>query len=196
MLKTIINFFSTTPHVKKLTAGLITAAMVPASVFIFETTNTGAKMTTAFEGVVLNNYIDTVGVETWCIGETQMGRLDKGYTLEYCNKLFAARYPQYASQLYSCYDEQMKRYVTPRMHSAFTDVYYNTGKRCNTGIMRHLKAGDPVAACEFIKRYKFADGKDCSVRSNGCWGVWDRRVKLSEICLNDARQIPAEGISQ
>lgn len=176
--------------------GLTTAALVPAAVFIAMTGQVGAPMTAQFEGMVLKNYIDTVGVETWCIGETQMGRLESGYTEEYCMTLFNAQYPKYAAQLYSCYTEQMKRYVTPSMHAAFTDVYYNTGAKCSTGMMRNLKKGQPVEACDYTLRYKRAGGKDCSERSNNCWGVWDRRVKMHPVCVNDAKQIPPQGIGQ
>ena len=174
--------------------GLVTAAMVSAAVFLGLTTPIGAPMTASFEGEVLRNYRDGVGVETWCIGETQMGRLEKGYTHEYCQTLFSARYPQYAAQLYSCYNDKAKRYVTPAMHAAFTDVYYNTGAKCSTGMIRNLKAGKPVQACDSTLQYKRAGGRDCSIKANGCYGVWDRRIKMYPICMNDAVKLPAEGL--
>lgn len=174
--------------------GLITAAMVSAALFLSNTVDHGAHMTAQFEGMVLENYIDTVGVETWCIGETQMGRLDAGYTKEYCEQLFFARYTQYSGQLYACYDDKAKRYVTPAMHAAFTDVYYNTGSRCNTGMIRNLKRGKPVVACEYTLKYKRAGGKDCSIRENNCYGVWKRRLEFYPKCLEDAKKIPPEGL--
>lgn len=174
--------------------GLVTAAMVSAAVFLAGTSEVGAPMTAEFEGLVLENYIDTVGVETWCVGETKLGRLEQGYTREYCMALFKSRYSQYAAQLYDCYNEKAKRYVTPAMHAALTDVFYNTGARCNTGMIRNLKAGKPVAACDYTLKYKRAGEKDCSIRANNCWGVWDRRVKFHPICKADAVRIPPEGI--
>lgn len=174
--------------------GLVTAAMVSAAIFLADTSFVGSKMTAEFEGIVLENYIDVVGVETWCVGETQLGRLEEGYTREYCMTLFNARYPQYAAQLYACYDDKAKRYVTPAIHAALTDVYYNTGAKCNTGMVRNLKRGNPVAACDYILKYKRAGGKDCSVRSNGCYGVWDRRLKFHPICMADAKKIPPDGL--
>lgn len=196
MFRQIGSFFKalTARPVRAAVTGVTTAATVSAAVFISMAAETGAPMTAQFEGTVLENYIDSVGIETWCIGETQVGRLEKGYTKEYCEALFFARFPQYAARLYSCYSEQDKRFVTPAMHAAFTDVYYNTGARCNTGMMRALRAKQPVAACEFILEYKNAGGKNCSVRKNNCFGVWDRRLKVLPICLADARKLPPEGV--
>lgn len=182
------------PKVKKTATGLVTAAMVPTTVFLLQAADIGAPMTAEFEGAVLRNYLDIGGVESWCIGETQVGRLESGYTLDYCKKLFFERYPQYAARVYACYDEKSKAYVTPMMHAAFTDVFYNAGAGCKSGMIRNLKAGNPVAACDIILAYKNVNGKDCSVRANGCYGVWDRRVKLHTKCIQDAKLIPSGGI--
>lgn len=189
------GFFKNLPsNVKKTGIGLVTAAMVSAGAFIGLATTDSAPMTAQFEGEVLKNYIDVVGVETWCIGETQIGRMEAGYTRAYCMELFLKRYPQYSKAVYKCYDETAKRHVTPKMHGAFTDVFYNTGAGCKSGMIRHLKAGQPVQACYSILDYKRAGGKDCSVRSNGCYGVWDRRVKFFNRCVDDATQIPLGGL--
>lgn len=182
--------------------GLVTAAMVTAAVFLGLANPEGAKYTAEFEAVVLQNYIDSVGVETWCVGETQMGRLEEGYTHEYCMALFKARYSGYSARLYDCYNEKAKRYVTPKMHTAFVDVYYNTGARCKTGMIRNLKNGNPVAACDYTLQYKRAGGVDCSktkglsVSEGGCYGVWDRRITLHPICKADAEQIPPDGLGE
>ena len=179
---------------KAVGGGLVTAAMVPAFAFIAMTADVQSEMTAEFEGTVLANYIDSVGVETWCTGETEVGRLESGYTKEYCEKIFTPRFNEFSTRVYSCYTEDMKRYVTPAMHGAFTDVAFNTGATCRTGMMRNLKAGKPVEACEYILQYKRAAGRDCSIRSNNCYGVWDRRLKVLEPCLKDARQIPQGGM--
>lgn len=171
--------------------GIITAASVSMAVFLGIADIRTAPMTIQFEGMVLSNYWDAIGgVETWCVGETQVGRLPAGnYTKEYCTKLFIGSFGKYSRKLYDCYDDSMKPFVSPSMHGAFTDVYYNTGARCNTVMMRSLKAGTPVKACDGILEYKKAGGRDCSVRSNGCYGVWDRRVKLHKYCVDEAREL-------
>lgn len=184
-----------TPSVTtKVGLGLVTAAMISAAAFLGLVDDKGAPMTAQFEGEVLGNYVDVVGVETWCIGETQVGRLENGYTKEYCMDLFLSRYRDYSKRVYACYDGTAKRYVTPAMHSAFVDVFYNAGADCKSGMIRHLKAGNPVAACNNILEWKKAGGKDCSIRSNGCYGVWDRRVKVHVGCVSDAKRIPPGGL--
>jgi len=189
-------FHSIPENVKRVGIGFVPAAMISAAAFIGLSTDKGAPMTAAFEGEVLGNYIDAVGVETWCIGETELGRLEKGYNHEYCTALFKARYPIYSAQVYNCYDAKAKRYVTPAMHSAFTDVFYNAGASCKSGMIRFLKAGNPVAACKNILDWNKAGGRDCSIRSNGCYGVWDRRVKAFLMCVSDAQKIPLEGLGK
>ena len=136
--------------------GIITAASVSMAVFLGIADIRTAPMTIQFEGMVLANYWDAIGgVETWCIGETQEGRLPAGnYTKKYCTDLFIKRFGTYSKKLYGCYTEDMKLYVSPSMHGAFTDVYYNTGARCNTVMMREVKAGNPVKACDGILQYK------------------------------------------
>lgn len=197
MWKFIMGFFKKKRTMAVATGGgLITAASVPAFIFLSSTANIGAPMTAQFEGLVLKNYIDVVGVETWCYGETQVGRLEEGYTQDYCYALFKTSFSNYAAKLYDCYNDKAKRYVTPAMHATFTDVFYNTGARCNTGMVRNLKMGKPVEACNYILKYRRAGGKDCSVRSNNCWGVWDRRLKTLPMCLEDAKKLPPEGIGE
>lgn len=181
-------------NVKKVGLGLVTAAMISTAAFIGLSVDKGAPMTQEFEGTVLANYIDAVGIETWCTGETQIGRLEKGYTPEYCKTLFLTRYPQYSMQVYDCYDKKAKRYVTPAIHAAITDVFYNAGANCKSSMIRNLKAGNPVEACNSIFNWKRAGGKDCSIRSNGCYGVWDRRLKVYPMCIADAKRIPAGGL--
>ena len=163
-----------------------TAATVSAAVFISMTANIGAPHTEVFEGTVLKNYYDSVGVETWCTGETQVGYKPGGdYDEEYCKALFFNSYTGYNTRLYACYSDVGKKFVTPQIHAAFTDLYYNTGRKCNTGMMRHINRGDPKKACDYILRYKYAGGKDCSLKSNRtCRGVWKRRLKMHDLCLS------------
>ncbi|NQZ14309.1 MAG: glycoside hydrolase family protein [Alphaproteobacteria bacterium] len=154
-----------------------------AAIFFGSVADIGMKPTQDAEGTVLHPYYDSVGVLTWCTGETQVG-YQESFTEKECNALFSARYNQYASRLFSCYTEEGKRHVTPKMHAAFTDVYYNTGAKCKTSMVRNVNAGKPEAACDAILLYKYAGGKDCSHPDNRtCRGVWKRRLQFHELCM-------------
>lgn len=45
-----------------------------------------------------------------------------------------------------------------------------------------INAGNYAAACEGYLKYKFVAKRDCSVRSNGCYGVWTRAQKRFNDC--------------
>lgn len=69
------------------------------------------------------------------------------------------------------------------------DVYldfsyqYGTAAFSNSSILKNLKAGKYKAACDSLLKYKFVAGRDCSVRSNGCYGVWTRQVERHKKCM-------------
>ena len=175
-------------HLDKI--ALVVAGSVSTLVFMDASQEIGAPMTAGFEGTVLENYYDSVGVETWCTGETLVGyREDGEYTKEECDAIWKARYPQYSAKVYACYSSEMKNHVTAGMHAGLTDISYNTGATCNTGMMRALKRGEPVEACKYMLKYKYAGGRDCSIRSNNCYGVWTRRKAFYEICIKEAREL-------
>lgn len=180
----------TNPTVKspikmKVAGGIVTAALVPAALFIGLTNDIGAPATSAFEGTVLMNYYDSIGVETWCTGETQVGyKPDGSYDQAYCKALFFQSYSGYNARLYGCYSEEAKTIVTPQIHAAFVDMYYNTGRKCNSGMIRNINKGRAKEACDSILQYKYAGGNDCSVPGNKiCSGVWKRRLQMHELCL-------------
>lgn len=55
----------------------------------------------------------------------------------------------------------------------------------NSSMLRKFKAGDYKGACDAFLLYKNAGGKDCSVRSNNCYGVWTRQLKRRQLCLGE-----------
>ncbi|MBX3588838.1 MAG: glycoside hydrolase family protein [Ramlibacter sp.] len=49
---------------------------------------------------------------------------------------------------------------------------------------REILAGNYVAACNALLRYRFAAGYDCSTPGNKrCWGVWERQLKRHKQCM-------------
>lgn len=64
------------------------------------------------------------------------------------------------------------------------DFAYNYGATttCNSSIVRNINAGNYAAACESYLKYKFVAKRDCSIRSNGCYGVWTRSQERAAQC--------------
>lgn len=62
---------------------------------------------------------------------------------------------------------------------------YGTGRWLSSSMLRNLKAGDYVAACNSILLYKYSGGYDCSIPGNKiCAGVWTRNLKRNSACLS------------
>lgn len=162
---------------KKTFTGIIAAAIL-----------VGSPMTLNQEGVELQPYYDSVGVLTWCGGETEIGYKEK-FTYGECVKLFNIRYGYYSKVTASYYNDLAKSVLTPQIHAAITDMSYNVGlgQVKKSSMIRHMNNGDPVKACNSILLYKYAGGHDCSVPNNKiCSGVWKRRLLMNKLCLEGA----------
>lgn len=62
---------------------------------------------------------------------------------------------------------------------------YNVGASgfCNSTIVKRWNAGDYAGGCEAVMMWKYAAGKDCSIRANNCYGLIIRREKERRQCL-------------
>lgn len=152
--------------------------------FIVASATVGAPATLNFEGMKLAPYYDSVGVKTWCAGETEVGYKEK-FTLTECNLLYNIRYGYYSYQTTLFYNDKARAVVTPEIHAAMVDMSYNIGMGSvkKSSMVRHLNDGNALAACDAILLYKFAGGRDCSDPKNRtCRGVWDRRLKMNKLC--------------
>lgn len=71
---------------------------------------------------------------------------------------------------------------------SYVRLAHNVGAKrvCESTIVPKVKAGEYLAACETILTFKKAAGKDCSVRANGCYGVWIDRLATHKICIGEA----------
>lgn len=78
---------------------------------------------------------------------------------------------------------EVKLYQTE--YDLYMDFVYQFGSGTwNSSSMRKsLLAGDYVSACKALLKYKFVAGRDCSVRSNGCYGVWARQLERYDKCI-------------
>ena len=89
-------------------------------------------------------------------------------------------------QLRKCFGYETQMYQWE--WDAYVRLAHNVGpaKVCNSSIVPKVQRGDYAAACETILDFKYAVKKDCSVRANGCYGVWLDRLATREICLGGA----------
>ena len=76
-----------------------------------------------------------------------------------------------------------------KLSQAEYDVYlywtyqYGIGAWNSSSIKANLVKGNYVQACKSLLKYKYAAGRDCSVRSNNCYGVYLRQVERYDKCM-------------
>lgn len=86
----------------------------------------------------------------------------------------------------------LKRCVTAPLaqheYDTLTDFAYQYGAvaACNSSMVRLSNAGRYAEACQAYARYKFVAGRDCSIRSNGCYGVHLRSQERVKSCLGES----------
>lgn len=70
-------------------------------------------------------------------------------------------------------------------YDVYVDFVYNFGtqKFYTSSMRRELLKGNHAAACKALLKYRFAAGRDCSVRSNGCYGVYRRQLDRYNKCM-------------
>lgn len=74
------------------------------------------------------------------------------------------------------------------LHQVEYDLYmdwvyqYGMGAWNKSSMRSNLLAGNYAAACESLLRYKYVAGRDCSIRANGCYGVWTRQLARHQQC--------------
>ena len=89
-------------------------------------------------------------------------------------------------------DEQgIKQCVTAplfqREYDTMVDFAYQYGvpTLCRSSIVRLANQGDYAGSCQAYVRFKFVAGRDCSIRSNGCYGVWLRSQERVKKCMGE-----------
>lgn len=75
--------------------------------------------------------------------------------------------------------------LTQGEYDVMVDFAYQYGvpTLCKSSIVSHVNAGRYAEACESYLLYKRVAGRDCSVRANGCYGVWTRSQGRRERCM-------------
>lgn len=74
-------------------------------------------------------------------------------------------------------------------YDVFVNFSYNFGTETfrKSSMRRELLKGNHKAACRALLRYKYAAGRDCSIRKNGCYGVWKRQLERHNKCMEANR---------
>ena len=145
----------------------------------------GAPVTLQHEGMRLKPYYDSIGIKTWCAGETEIG-YKESFTKDECSQLFLVRYGYYSERTAMFYNETAQKILAPEIHAAMVDMSYNVGLGAfgKSSMIKELNDGNPIKACNAILKYRYAGGFDCSQPGNRiCPGIWDRRLKMIRLCL-------------
>lgn len=70
-------------------------------------------------------------------------------------------------------------------YDTYLDFTYNFGQRNwnNSSMLRNLQAGKYKAACDSLLKWKYVAKRDCSIRTNNCYGVWTRQLERHAKCI-------------
>lgn len=131
------------------------------------------------EGRSLTPYRDVGGVLTICDGQTKGVTVDMVATEKECNEMTVRE----IQHTISVVDALVSVPMTPARKSAIVSFVYNVGSSSfeRSTLRKKLNAKDPTACAELLK-WRYAGGKDCSIRANNCYGVFLRRQREHYLC--------------
>ncbi|MDU4393287.1 MAG: lysozyme [Acinetobacter ursingii] len=141
-----------------------------------------------YEGYSSKPYKDTGGVATIGIGSTQY---EDGSKVKMTDKPIDQKRAIQIAQAHISKDEVAFRKslqgvkVSQVEYDLYLDFMYNFGKSNwrSSSMLRNLKSGQYVAACKSLLKWKYVAKRDCSIRSNNCYGVWTRQVDRYNKCM-------------
>jgi lysozyme len=135
-----------------------------------------AVLAPSFEGLRHTVYRDSVGVPTYCIGETKHPRYGHVYSTQECTSIFEGRIVEFANGVENCTTVDM----SPKREAAMIDLAYNIGVRgyCHSTVVRKLNAGDVRGACDALLGYNHAGGITFP-------GLTRRREAERKLCLEE-----------
>ncbi len=132
------------------------------------------------EGLRTESYLDVGGVWTDCYGRTKDVKPGTTATIEECDTALMKELVEHAKPL-----ERLPYQLPDNVIIAWSDFCYNVGvSACsNSTGYKMLAAGNINGACAQLLRWKYVDKKDCSIRANGCYGIWERRLIENRLCV-------------
>jgi len=134
------------------------------------------------EGRSNTPYADTGG--TWTVCDGQTGVPMHYYTNAQCDAMLSVTLTSIAAQIEANTPDYAA--LPDGVKVATLDFTYNVGVNAYKDSMYHtmLLEKKLPAACDQLLRWRFVAGKDCSVRANNCYGVWQRRQAEKEMCTS------------
>lgn len=149
---------------------------------------TGLYYTQSKEGTVLVPYKDSVGVATIGTGTTVY---PNGQKVKMTDPKIT---PKQATEYLKFHiNKDAKNFnktllgvpLSQTEYDLYMDFTYQfgTGAWSQSSMLRNLKQGKYVQACNSLLKWKYAAKRDCSVRSNNCYGVWTRQVERYNKCM-------------
>lgn len=142
---------------------------------------TAAYFVAPHEGYVYKSYQDSIGIWTICRGHTAGVKAGMTATQEQCDAFYVQDIA-IATEAYF----RLVQYPHPATtQAAAISFIFNAGTTNFAGstMRRKLNAGDRQGACDQFLRWKYAGGRDCTIRKNNCYGIIIRRQKERELCL-------------
>lgn len=129
----------------------------------------------AWEGRSLVAYVDPVGIPTICEGYTHGVRLGDVATPSQCDALTE----QEVRKALAVVDGSTPGQLPDGVRIALTSFVYNVGPGAYGGstLLRRLRAGDLIGACNQLPRWVYASGKKLR-------GLERRREAEKQICLS------------
>lgn len=88
-------------------------------------------------------------------------------------------------------ESRLKQCVTAPLaqheYDTLVDHAYQYGAQatCRSTVVQLVNQGRYAEACLAYERWKFVAGRDCSIRSNGCYGVWLRSQQRVKKCQGE-----------
>lgn len=156
---------------QKISVVVVATALMSAIPFIIQK-----------EGDVPEAYLDTVGVWTICGGETQGVNKGDKLTKEQCKLLTQSRIGQFMMEIV----DVLQVSVPANVLAAHTSFAYNIGLNGykSSKALKLTNAGDLRGGCLAMGNWYTAGGRDCRIKSNGCYGVVNRRNEEIKLCLS------------
>lgn len=123
-------------------------------------------------------YVDPVGVTTWCYGDT--GPVPNTPLNEaVCSSQLTKRVREICTPVAAAITVPLY----PHEMAAVCSWAYNVGetKARSSTLLKLLNQGKYAQVPDQFLRWHYAQGRDCKVRSNNCYGVWKRRLEEARI---------------